>query len=474
MTTRKLASFTSHLTYSRLSAHSREMAKRCMLDWLGVAIRGSQEKPAAIIRQVLNDPGPGEATVFSGGTLKDNVLNAAFCNGSASHSLDFDDLHNPSIIHLACVVVPGVFSIAEKEHASGKEMIAAVCAGYEAGARVGESVIPESYFFWHTTGTAGTFGAAAAAANLLHLDTEKTVQCYGSAGTQAAGLWEFLKEGAMSKSLHAGKSSYAGVLSAYLARAGFTGASRILEGEKGFCRAMVKEPHLEKLTEGLGLGRLKIDDNSFKPYACCKHSHAALYAIQTLRAENGLVPDDIDGIELHVNDITNYLINNGAPKNPYGCKFSIQYCCAAMMKDGAAGIEQFAPKAINDPVTRALMKKITVVPDAEIEKVHVENPAKLASKVIIRLKDGRVLERQVDFPKGNPDNPLSWEEAKDKFMHLAVPVYGEVKSRKLCELILHLEKAEDFAACLAGCLSDEPAAKAKKRPAGKTARRTTA
>ena len=196
MTTRKLASFTSHLTYSRLSAHSREMAKRCMLDWLGVAIRGSQEKPAAIIRQVLNDPGPGEATVFSGGTLKDNVLNAAFCNGSASHSLDFDDLHNPSIIHLACVVVPGVFSIAEKEHASGKEMIAAVCAGYEAGARVGESVIPESYFFWHTTGTAGTFGAAAAAANLLHLDTEKTVQCYGSAGTQAAGLWEFLKEGA--------------------------------------------------------------------------------------------------------------------------------------------------------------------------------------------------------------------------------------------------------------------------------------
>ena len=145
-----------------------------------------------------------------------------------------------------------------------------------------------------------------------------------------------------------------------------------------------------------------------------------------------------------------------------------------MMKDGAAGIEQFAPKAINDPVTRALMKKITVVPDAEIEKVHVENPAKLASKVIIRLKDGRVLERQVDFPKGDPDNPLSWEEAKDKFMHLAVPVYGEVKSRKLCELILHLEKAEDFAACLAGCLSDEPAAKAKKRPAGKTARRTTA
>lgn len=121
-------------------------------------------------------------------------------------------------------------------------MIAAVCAGYEASGRVGESVNPESYYFWHTTGTAGTFGAAAAAANLLHLDTDRTIQCYGSAGTQAAGLWEFLKDGAMSKPLHAGKSAFAGVLAAYLAQDGFTAASQILEGEKDFAAPCRQHP----------------------------------------------------------------------------------------------------------------------------------------------------------------------------------------------------------------------------------------
>ena len=454
MTTKALAEFTSALKYKKLSGHSVEMAKRCMLDWLGIAIRGSREKSSTIVRETVIDSNAQKATVFSGSDLKTSVLNAAFCNGSASHSLDFDDLHNPSIIHLACVVIPPVFAIAEAEHKSGKDMITAVCAGYEAGGRIGESVIPESYFFWHTTGTAGTFGAAAAAANLLNLSPEQTLNCYGSAGTQAAGLWEFLKEGAMSKVLHAGKSAYAGVLSAYLSQKGFTGASKILEGEKGFCRAMVKEPHLEKLTEGLGNGRLKIDDNSFKPYACCKHSHAALFAIQTLRKEYNLKPEDVVQVKIYVNEITNYLINNPAPKNPYGCKFSIQYCTSAMLKNGVVGIEEFMPEVIQDIVIRDLMNRTEVIPDAEMEKIHAENPAKLASKVELILKDGRRLERQVDFPKGDPDNPFTWDEAKAKFMHLAIPVYGKEKSEKLCKLIEHLEKSNDFAKDLADCLSD--------------------
>ena len=216
------------------------------------------------------------------------------------------------------MVIPGVFAIAEAEHKTGKEMLAAVCAGYEAGGRVGETIVPESYYFWHTTGTAGTFGAAAAAANLLGLDSQQTLMCYGSAGTQAAGLWEFLKEGAMSKALHAGKSCYAGVLSAYLSREGFTGASHILEGEKGFCRAMVAEPHLDKLTEGLGNGHLIIDDNSFKPYACCKHSHSALFAIQKLCAAHQVQASDVKELRLFVNEITDSLINNPDPQNTYG------------------------------------------------------------------------------------------------------------------------------------------------------------
>lgn len=451
MITKILADFTASLSYDKLTPVSIDMAKKCILDWLGVSIRGSQEQPAKLIRQTILCNEAKQATVFDGEQSKASVFDAAFCNGAASHTLDFDDLHNPSIIHLATVVVPGVFAIAETEHKSGRQMIAAVCAGYEAGGRIGESVIPESYFFWHTTGTAGTFGAAAAAANLLQLTPQQTLMCYGNAGTQAAGLWEFLKEGAMSKALHAGKSSYAGVLSAYLSRNGFTAASSILEGEKGFCRAMVAEPHWDRLTEGLDSKHLRIDENSFKPYACCKHSHAAIYAAQVLKKEHELRAENISEVRIYVNDITDYLINNPQPQNPYGCKFSIQYCVAAMLTFGAVGIEQFAQDVIYNTEVRNLMSRTKVIRDAAIEKIHQEDASKLASRLEVVCKDGTVHSMKVDYPKGDPDNPVTWEEAKAKFMHLAVPVYGQQQAGKLCSLIENLEECEDLAQGLAQC-----------------------
>lgn len=454
MTTKALADFTSRLTYEKLSPHSVSMAKKCLLDWLGVAISGSQEQPAKIIRQTIVKPSAGEATILAQDCERTSALDAAFCNGAASHSLDFDDLHNPSIIHLACVVIPAALALAEAEHKSGKQLLAAICAGYEAGARAGEAVIPESYFYWHTTGSAGIFGAAAAAANILGLDAQQTLMCYGSAGTQAAGLWEFLKEGAMSKSLHAGKAAYGGVLSACLARAGFTGASKILEGEKGFCRAVSPQPHQEKLVDGLNSGKLKIDENSFKPYACCKHSHAALYAIQTLRQKHKLQPADICKTTLFVNDITDCLINNPRPQTPYGCKFSIQYCSAAILKYGAAGIEQFRPNIINDEEILQLMQKTAVVRDEAMEKIYRENPSKLASRAELTLTSGAVLSMQVDYPKGDPDNPLSWEETCAKFMTLAEPVIGSRKAAALCQMTARIEEYPDMAEAIAGCIKE--------------------
>ncbi len=223
MTTKALADFTSSLTYDKLSPYSIEMAKQCVLDWLGVTIRGALEEPSRIIINTVIKSTDKVATVFSKNLIRASVYDAAFCNSSSSQPLDFDDVYAPAAIHCSAVVIPSVFAIGEYEHKSGKEMIAAICAGYEAGARVGEAVNPEAYFFWHTTGTAGAIAAGAGAANLLHLDFEKTLMCYGTAGTQAAGLWEFLQNGAMSKVLHAGKSAYAGVLSAYLSQAGFSG-----------------------------------------------------------------------------------------------------------------------------------------------------------------------------------------------------------------------------------------------------------
>ena len=456
MTTKALADFTSSIRYESLSAHSREMAKKCLLDWLGIAIRGSQEQPVQILRQViLPDCSSQQANVLGLlPTVKANALNAAFINSAASHSLDFDDLHNPSIIHPACVVVAPALAVCEAEHKSGKQLLAAICAGYEASGRIGEAVIPESYFFWHTTGTAGTIASGAAAANALGLDAKQTLMCYGSAGTQAAGLWEFLKEGAMSKPLHTGKASYSGVLSAYLASNGFTAASKILEGEKGFCHAMVREPHLEKLTEGLGSGRLKIDDNSFKPYACCKHAHAALYAIQELCKQHSLKPADIVRVNLYINDITNYLINNPTPQTPYGGKFSIQYCSAAMLKFGEVGIGQFSQSNIQSQELTSLMQKIEVIHDKAMDKLHQKDASKLASRVEILLRSGKMLSMQVDYPKGDPDNPLSWQELCHKFMSLAVPVYGKDKALRLQKLVENIELCDDVSKAFDECLKE--------------------
>lgn len=455
MTTKELAKFTAGLKYEDLSSVSIEMAKKCILDWLGVSIRGSQELPAKIIRDTILNDKNGEAVVFDKKYRRASVFDAALCNAAASHTLDFDDLHNSSIVHLATVVVPGVFSVAEKEHKSGKQMISAVCAGYEAGARIGESVIPESYFYWHTTGIAGVFGAAAAAANLLGLSEEATLMCYGSAGTQAAGLWEFLKEGAMSKTLHAGKSSYAGVLSAYLAQNGFTGASRILEGEKGFCHAVSSNPHLELLTADLDIKHLKIDDNSFKPYPCCKHSHAAVYAAEVLKKEHMIVADDVEKVKVYVNNVTDILINNPYPHNPYGCKFSIQYCIAAMLNFGTIALEHFSEKYIYDKDVRALMARIEVINSPEIEAMYQKNPTKLASHLKIYFKDGKCLEMIVDHPKGDKNNPFTWNDAENKFMLLTGEVYGDAIAESLCSMIKNLEKCKDFSKDISQCLGGE-------------------
>ncbi|MGL5514181.1 MAG: MmgE/PrpD family protein, partial [Sporomusa sp.] len=176
METRSLANFVVNLQYDMLSEATRKMAKQCIVDFLGCCIRGSLEVPGEIIQKVVTQQGgTGEATVFSANPFRVTALNASLANGVSGHSLDFDDLHNASIIHLGPVVVPAALAVAEQIGATGEQVITAIVAGYEVGARVGEAVNPGSYFFWHTTGTAGTFGAAAAAAKLLELSAEQTV-----------------------------------------------------------------------------------------------------------------------------------------------------------------------------------------------------------------------------------------------------------------------------------------------------------
>ncbi len=442
METKALACFIAGLHYDMLPGATRQMAKQCILDAIGCTIRGSGEEPGQIIGKVVAaQGGRAEATVLSANPFQTTALNAALANGAFNHSLDFDDLHNASIIHLGTVVVPAALAVAEQTGASGEQLITAVVAGYEVGARVGEAVNPDSYFFWHTTGTAGTFGAAAAAAKLLGLDAEQSLHCLGTAGTQAAGLWEFLQEGAMSKTLHAGKAAYNGILAAILAKEGFTGASRILEGEKGFCFAMTPHARLNKLTDGLGGGSYKIDENSFKPYACCKHCHPANNAAQRLRSDYQLEPRQVKRIRIQTNSVADNLVNNPDPQNAYGSKFSIQYCVAAALRYGKVGIEEFGPDRIGDAVTRELMQKVEVQVDTALEAEYKLNPDRWSVWVSVETVDGKEYRQFIEYPKGDPQSPVSYAETEEKFRSLVDGVYSVKKVDTLLALIRNLDTA---------------------------------
>jgi 2-methylcitrate dehydratase PrpD len=445
METKALASFIANLNYEMLSASTQQMAKQCILDAIGCTIRGSIEAPGQIIEKVVGSQGgKSQATVLSAKPFRTTALNAALANGAFNHSLDFDDLHNASIIHLGTVVVPAALAVAEQIGASGQQLITAVVAGYEVGARVGEAVNPEAYFFWHTTGTAGTFGAAAAAAKLLELNAEQAAHCLGTAGTQAAGLWEFLQEGAMSKTLHAGKAAFNGILAAVLAKEGFTSASRILEGEKGFCLAMTPAAKLNKLTDGLGGGTYKIDENSFKPYACCKHCHAANNAAQVLRSKHGIESTQVKAINIKTNSVADNLVNNPYPQNAYGSKFSIQYCVAAALRYGKVGIEEFCQEKIQDAETRRMMQLVQVDIDPELDAEYKRNPDKWSVLVSVETVDGKKYLQFIEYPKGDPQNPVSYAESEEKFRSLAESVYSDGDVDKLLAFVGCVETVTDL------------------------------
>jgi 2-methylcitrate dehydratase PrpD len=449
--TEQLATRAAGIKYQDLPEKTVQMGKQYILDHLGNSIRGWTQPNMSIMAEVLGVSSDGSrATVFNGkkGAVN-SVLYAGMLNGAASHSLDFDDLHNPSIIHVACVTVPAALAVAEDEGLSGQDILAAVTAGYEAGARIGEAVNPESYFFWHTTATCGVFAAAATVGNLKKFTPAQMVECLGTAGTQAAGLWEFLVDGAMSKTLHIGKANFAGILSAKLTAKGFTAAKKILDGEKGFCLAMLPNPHWSALTADIG--GYKIDENSFKPYACCKHTHPAAYAAQLLRAEHELKLADIASVDIQTNNIVKSLVDNTDPQNPYGAKFSIQYCVAAMLKFGKLGIDEFTDTTLADQEIRRVMSTFNVEVNPKLDREFKEMPERWSVELTVKDKKGNVYSKFVEYPKGDPPNPMTWSESVEKFLSLSEPVYGKKVSENLCQLVETLDKQADFRQALAAC-----------------------
>ena len=352
---RALANYSVGMTYEKLPPEVISFTKLCILDYFGSAIAGSDKPPIQMISDLMKEMGGTEqASLFTGG--KNSVLQAALLNGASSHVVELDDIHKGSIIHAATVVIPAALAIAEWKELSGKELITAIVVGYEVCYRIGEAVSPSHYYYWHNTATCGTFGAAIAAAKLLQLTEEETIHALGNAGTHAAGLWEFIEDGAMTKQLHAGKAAMNGVLAALLAQKGFTGPLKILEGNRGFFKAMSDEYDMSKITKSLG-SEFKILENSFKIHASCRHTHHAIDLLKEVFQEHHPKLEEIESITVKSYKSAIDITDNSDPQTEYAAKFSLQFCSALAILKGSAGLADFNESTLWDSQIRALLEK---------------------------------------------------------------------------------------------------------------------
>jgi 2-methylcitrate dehydratase PrpD len=381
-------------------------------------------------------PGDGKAEVLIS-RRHTSPLFAAMVNAAASHVVEQDDVHNGSVFHPATVVFPPALAAAQALGRSGREFLAACVAGYEVGIRVGEYLGRSHYRVFHTTGTAGTLAAAAAVGRLLRLTPERMLHAFGSAGTQSAGLWEFLRDAAHSKQLHTAHASGAGLSAAYLAADGFTGARHILEGPQGLAAGTSTDADPVRLVDGLG-SRWTVAETSFKFHASCRHNHPAADALLKCMQDHRLASADFAEVVAHVHQAAIDVLGPVTdPQTVHQAKFSMGTVLGLIATKGRAGLAEF-DACLGDAVVREVAQRVRMELDAEVDGAY---PARWIGKVTVTTRDGRRLTARVDEPKGDPGNTLTRAELEDKALRLAVYRSGasEVEMRTLIERIWHLE-----------------------------------
>ena len=337
-----LAAFAAASHCEDIPAQVLRRTEDLFLDWLGSTLAGRSARAVQTIERYALAMGPADGAaevLISRRTTSPHF--AAMVNAAASHVVEQDDVHNGSVFHPAAVVFPAALAIAQATGASGRDFLAASVAGYEVGIRVGEFLGRSHYRVFHTTATAGTLAAAAAAGRLLGLDAAAMLNAFGSAGTQAAGLWEFLRDAADSKQLHCAHAASAGLAAAWLAREGLTGARRILEGEQGLAAGMSSDADPARLTAGLGQ-RWATAETSFKFHASCRHTHPSADALLALMREHRLAADDIAEVRALVHqgaiDVLGRVV---VPATVHQGKFSMGTVLGLIAEYGHAGLDEF-------------------------------------------------------------------------------------------------------------------------------------
>jgi 2-methylcitrate dehydratase PrpD len=415
--TAALAEFAANLTFDEIPEPTIRRTEELFLDWLGSALAGKGGRPVEAMERFARMMGPeqgGKSEVLISRRLT-TPLFAAMVNAASSHFVEQDDVHTGAVFHPASVVFPPALAVAQADGNSGRDLLTAAVAGYEVGIRVGEFLGRSHYEIFHTTGTAGTLAAAAATGRLLRLSPVQMLDAFGSAGTQAAGLWEFLRDAADSKQLHTANAAAGGLTAAYLAREGFTGARSILEGPKGMAAGMSRDADPARLTAALGQ-RWATAETSFKYHASCRHTHPAADALLQLIASHHLLPEDIAHVTAHVHQGAMDVLGSAKkPQSVHQAKFSMGTVLGLITFFQRAGVKEF-DQYFDDPRIVDFRKRVEMVLDPEVDRAY---PARWIGKVTVTTADGRTLRGRCDAPKGDPSNTLTRADLEQKALELA-------------------------------------------------------
>jgi 2-methylcitrate dehydratase PrpD len=432
--TETIAQYLFELNYQAIPAKIVEAMKFLLFDHLGVAIGGMKTESGRIAAEFSKYLGGKEEATIIGFGYRVSAPSAAFSNAILSHSIELDDVDAEAYFHFGPPVLSASLAMAERERSSGVALITAVTAGCDVMARLSSALNPSLRDRgFHTTSTCGVFGAAAACGKLLRLERKQIIDALGLAGAQSCGLMEFYGT-SMQKRFNPGPAARGGVVSALLAKRGFTGADTILEGNRGFFRAYSDRVTPANLLDGLGKDfPIYVE---YKPYSCARPIHNAIDAALELRKKYGIDPRKIRGITVSRQARWAGFHDIKKPRTYHEAQVSLPFSVAVSLVEGKAFLEQYSDERLNDPLIQKLSEMVRI---QTLDRL----PREVSCRVAVKLEDGSEHVSQVDYPKGSMQNPMTIEEKREKFKNLSSGVLNEEERKRVEEAIFEIEKIRD-------------------------------
>ena len=437
--TNALVDYAQNLKYEDIPPEVLERTKHMLLDFLGVAYGGLRtgESSGPVIDGVLDlaSGAAGESAVL-GRHERLPAHYAALLNATFAHSMDFDDTHRDAVIHIGTPLFATLLALADEHEVSGRDFLTAAVIGYDVTGKVGKAHGGSMHARgFHPTTTTGIFGCSAAGARLLGYSARQTANALGLNVSQSAGSTQFLENGSWNKRFHTGLAAHNAVMSLVMARHDYLGATSPIEGSRGYFALYAGEgADAARALDGLG-SDFEVMNTAVKPYPCCRYSHATIDAVADIVRAESLASPDIDGIDIAMGETGFGLVADPAemkrvPSNVVEGQFSVYFAAAATAGKGAYAWDAY--DRLDDTEVRRLMQRTSVTLDERFG-------SGMESIVSLRTADGRVIERTVPYPKGEPENPMSWEEMQAKFTEWSEPAIGAARAAQVIESVASLE-----------------------------------